>query len=334
VGDYEIDHSGGNLEFLEKISEITAAAHAPFITSASAALFELESFRDLTKPRDLQKIFELTDLIRWNAFRDSEDSRYVALVLPHVLLRLPYGKDSAPVEGMNFEETTGDSSSAPNPDDFLWGNAAYMLATRITSAFSRYNWTAAIRGVEGGGLVENLPLYSYKSASGSDELFCPTELSITDRREKELNELGFISLCHDKCKGQAAFFGDQTSNQPKRYFSDSANANAKISSQLPYMLAASRFAHYIKMIMRNKIGSFLTRDNVEAYLNDWIANYVLLDENASQDVKASYPLSQAKVVVSDIPGSPGVYNAVVFLRPHFQLEELTTSMRLVVALPG
>ncbi len=334
VGDYEIDRSQENLEFLEKISEVAASAHAPFITSASCALFDLPSFRDLAKPRDLEKIFEHNDLIRWNAFRDSEDSRYVTLVLPHVLLRLPYGKNGLVVNGMNFEESKGASLSAPNSDNFLWGNAAYMLATRITSAFSHYNWTAAIRGVEGGGLVENLPLYSYKTAAGSDELFCPTEVSITDRREKELNDLGFISLCHYKGKGQAAFFGGQTSNQPKRYFSDSANANAQISALLPYMLAASRFAHYIKVIMRNKIGSFLTRGNVEAYLNGWISNYVLLDENASQDAKASYPLSQAKVVVSDIPGSVGAYNAVVYLRPHFQLEELTTSIRLVATLPG
>lgn len=334
VGDYEIDRSQEKFEFLEKISEVAASAHAPFITSASSAMFDLKSFSDLAKPRDFQKIFENNDLIRWNAFRVSENSLYVTLVLPHVLLRLPYGKDGNSVDGLNFEETKGDSTSAPDPKNFLWGNAAYMLATRITSAFSHYNWTAAIRGVEGGGLVENLPLYSYKTAAGSEELLCPTEVSITDRREKELNDLGFISLCHCKGKGQAVFFGGQTSNQPKRYFSESASANAKIAALLPYLLAASRFAHYIKVIMRNKIGSFLTRGNVEAYLNGWIANYVLLDENASQDTKASYPLSQAKIVVTDTPGAPGSYDAVVFLRPHFQLEALTTSIRLVVALPG
>lgn len=334
VGGYEIRRNAKDVEFLHKISEVAASAHAPYITAASASLFGLDSFRDLAKPRDLQKIFESIELAGWNEFRDSEDSRYVTLVMPHVLLRLPYGKDSWPVDGLDFEETVGESTSSPNSDRFLWGNAAYMLAQRITHAFSLYSWTAAIRGVEGGGLVEDLPIYSFKTDSGSEELFCPTEVSITDRREKELNDLGFISLCHCKGKGQAAFFGGQTSNQPKKYFSDNANANAKISALLPYMLAASRFAHYIKVIMRAKIGSFLTRGNVEAYLNGWISNYVLLDGNASQDAKASYPLSQAKVIVTDIPGSPGSYNAVVFLRPHFQLEELTTSIRLVANLPG
>lgn len=333
VGGYEIGRSAKDIEFLRKIAEVAASAHAPYITAASASLFGLESFRDLAKPRDLEKIFESVELAGWKEFRESEDSRYVTLVMPHVLLRLPYGKDSWPVDGMNFEETVGPSASSPDSGSFLWGNAAFMLAQRITNAFSKYHWTAAIRGVEGGGLVEDLPTYSFRTDSGAEELFCPTEVSITDRREKELNDLGFISLCHCKGKGQAAFFGGQTSNQPKKYYSESANANAQISALLPYMLAASRFAHYIKVIMRAKIGSFLTRGNVEAYLNTWISNYVLLDENASQDAKASFPLSQANVIVKDVPGLVGSYNAVVFLRPHFQLEELTTSIRLVANLP-
>lgn len=333
VGGYEVGRGAKDIEFLRKIAEVAASAHAPYITAASASLFGLDSFRDLGKPRDLEKIFESIELAGWQEFRESEDSRYVTLVMPHVLLRLPYGKDSWPVDGMDFEETVGPSTSSPDSGSFLWGNAAYMLAQRVTNAFSKYNWTAAIRGVEGGGLVEDLPTYSFRTDSGAEELFCPTEVSITDRREKELNDLGFISLCHCKGKGQAAFFGGQTSNQPKKYFSDSANANAQISALLPYMLAASRFAHYIKVIMRAKVGSFLTRGNVEAYLNTWISNYVLLDENASQDAKASFPLSQANVIVKDVPGAVGSYNAVVFLRPHFQLEELTTSIRLVANLP-
>ncbi len=333
VGGYEVGSSPADIDFLRGMAEIAASAHAPFITAASAALFGLNSFSDLAKAPDLQRIFESSELAGWQEFRESEDSRYVSLVTPHVLLRLPYGKNSRPAEGMNFEEIVGPSASSPDSSSFLWGNAVYLLAQRVTNAFSIYSWTAAIQGVEGGGLVEGLPTYSYRTDAGVETLFCPTEMSITGKRAKELNDLGFILLCHVKGTGQAAFFGGQTSHQTKQYFTDVANANAKISAMLPYMLAASRFAHYIKVIMRDKIGSFMTRGNVEAYLNTWICNYVLLDENASQDAKASFPLSQANVIVKDVPGAVGSYNAVVFLRPHFQLEELTTSIRLVANLP-
>jgi type VI secretion system protein ImpC len=333
VGGYEVGHSAQDIEFLGKIAEVAAAAHAPFITAASPSIFGLDRFGDLARPRDLEKIFEGVELVGFQSFRQTEDSRYVTLVLPHVLLRQPYGAKSLPVQGLAFEE----NPDAADPSDFLWGNASYLLAERITNAFSLYAWTAAIRGVEGGGLIEGLPLYTYPiypTNSDAQQLFCPTEVSITDRREKELSDLGFIALCHCMGTGTAAFFGGQTANQPKVYISNDANANAKLSALLPYMLSASRFAHYIKVIMRDKIGSFLTRSNVEAFLNTWISQYVLLDENAPQDAKASYPLSQANVIVTDVPGEPGSYNAVVFLRPHFQLEELTTSIRLVANLPA
>lgn len=333
VGGYEIARASDDIEFLARFAEVAASAHAPFITAADPSLFVLDSFADLARPRDLEKIFESVELAGFQAFRQSEDSRYVTLVLPRVLLRLPYGAKSLPVHGLSFEE----SVDAGNPKEFLWGNAAFLLAERITNAFSIYSWTAAIRGVEGGGLVEDLPLYTYPiygANSDAQQLFCPTELSITDRREKELSDLGFVALCHCLGKGTAAFFGGQTANKPKSYISDDANANARLSATLPYILAASRFAHYIKVIMRDKIGSFLTRSNVEVFLNSWISQYVLLDENAPQDAKASYPLSQANVVVTEVPGEPGSYKAVVFLRPHFQLEELTASIRLVASLPA
>ncbi|MDQ1812064.1 type VI secretion system contractile sheath large subunit [Massilia sp. CCM 9210] len=348
VGDYRIGSLQADIDFLKKISEVAAAAHAPFLAAASEQLFCLPAFNSLDKPRDLKKIFEGDDMAAWREFREMEDARYVSLVLPRVLLRLPYGqpekRNTIPCDGLNYEEIVADAGpilspsgnviyADPRNNNFLWGNPAYMLAERITNAFSLYNWTAAIRGVEGGGLVEGLPLYTYSSDTGMIEMFCPTEVAITDRREKELNDLGFISLCHCKGAGKAAFFGGQTTNQPKKYFSDDANANARISAMLPYILAASRFAHYIKVIMRDKIGSFLTRTNVEAYLNSWIANYVLLDDNAAQDLKAAFPLRSASVVVTDVPGEPGAYRATVFLKPHFQLEELTTSIRLVANLP-
>jgi type VI secretion system protein ImpC len=351
IGDYTIDQSGNDIDFITKISEVAAAANAPFIAQASHKLLHVTGFDQLDKPRDLQKIFDGGDMVEWKAFRSLEDARYVTLVLPRALLRLPYGtatkRNTTPCDALNFDEhiggdgavavysKTGEALSYPDPEanNFLWGNPAYLLAGRITNAFSLYSWTAAIRGVEGGGLVENLPSYTYTSSNGSIDLFCPTEVSITDRREKELNDLGFITLCHRKGSGQAAFFGGQTTNLPKKYFSDSANANARISSMLPYMLAASRFAHYIKVIMRDKIGSALPRGSIEDYLNAWISNYILLDDNASQEAKASYPLREARVIVSDVPGEPGVYRATVFLKPHFQLEELTTSIRLVADVP-
>ncbi|WP_084187384.1 type VI secretion system contractile sheath large subunit [Andreprevotia chitinilytica] len=349
MGDYEFSSSDADIDLLSKFTQVAAAAHAPLISAASPALFGLPDFSLLAKPRDLSQIFEGISWANWNAFRDTEDSRYVTLVLPHTLLRQPYDYRLAAVPGFNFVEdiTAGGTpldATVNNPGDpatpitpgnknFLWGNAAYALTGRITNAFALYRWTAAIRGEEGGGLVDGLPLYIYPSDLGAPVAFCPTEVSITDRREKELNDLGFVALCHRKNTAQAVFFGGQTVNLPKRYVSDSANANAKTSAMLPYMLAASRFAHYIKVMMRKKIGSFLTRGNIESYINTWIAQYVLLDDNASQEVKASYPLRAAEVVVTEIPGEPGSYNATLFIKPHFQLEDLHTSIRLVADLP-
>lgn len=335
LGGYDIGPSASDMTFINAMSSVAAAAHAPFLAAASAKMFGLQDFGDLAKPRDLAKIFEGADLQAWSEFRGTEDSRYVSLVLPRVMLRLPYGQNTLPAEGFIFEEAVLSADGVPDNDHFLWGNAAYFLAERITNAFSLYSWAAAIRGVEGGGLVEGLPIYTFSSGEdeGIKEIFCPTQVAITDRREKEINDLGFIALCHSKGSGKAAFFGGQTTNKPKKYINADANANAALSSRLPYIMAASRFAHYIKVIVRDKVGGFLTRGNVEAFLNSWISQYVLLDDNASQDVKSAFPLREANIVVVDVPGEPGSYKATVFLKPHFQLEELTTSIRLVADLP-
>lgn len=342
IGDYEFGRSPTDIDLLNKIAEVAAASHAPFIAAANSGLFGLDSFESLAKPRDLQKLFESEELIAWRSFRDSEDSRYVTLTLPRVLLRLPYGRALLPAEGLNYEETVGIDTDLdshveyvePNSKKFLWGNPSYILAERITNSFSLYGWTAAIRGVEGGGLVSGLPTYAYRSIDRDIRMICPTQVSITDRREKELNDLGFLPLCHCKGTDKAAFFGGQTTNKPKKYISDLATSNAYISAMLPYMLSASRFAHYIKVIMREKVGSFMPRSMVESFLGSWIAQYVLLDDNATQEIKARFPLSEAKVIVTEVPGAPGSYAATVFLRPHFQLEELTTSIRLVAKLPS
>ncbi|HRI50424.1 MAG TPA: type VI secretion system contractile sheath large subunit [Pseudomonadota bacterium] len=329
IGDYEFGRHPQDLSLLEKISNVAAAAHAPFIAAASPKLFDLESFGDLSNPRDLAKIFESSELIKWRSFRESEDSRYVSLTMPHVLLRLPYGPGTVPVEDFQFVEDT----DGRDPKKYLWGNAAYMLAQRITNAFALHKWTAAIRGVEGGGIVQGLPAHTFRTDEGDIALKCPTEVAITDRREKELSDLGFIALCHCKETDFAAFFGGQTANKPKLYNNPQANANALLSSQLPYILAASRFAHYLKAIMRDKVGSFLTRENVANFLNNWISNYVLLRDDAGQETKAKFPLREARIDVMDIPGKTGSYRAVVFLKPHFQLNELTASIRLVADLP-
>ncbi|MBM3117679.1 type VI secretion system contractile sheath large subunit [Jeongeupia naejangsanensis] len=329
VGDFEFGRNPQDVALLEKLSNVAAAAHAPFVAAASPRLFDMGSFTELAQPRDLAKVFESTELIKWNAFRASEDSRYVSLVLPHILLRLPYGPDTKPVEGINYAEGV----DGTNHQKYLWGNASWALGQRITEAFAKYGWCAAIRGVEGGGAVEGLPAHTFSTASGDLALKCPTEVPITDRREKELDSLGFISLCHKKNTDLAVFFGGQTTNQPKLYNLPAANANARISGMLPYVLAASRFAHYIKVIMRDKVGSFATRDNVQSYLNNWIADYVLVNDNAQQEIKAQYPLREARVDVTEVAGKPGAYRATVFLQPHFQLEELTASIRLVASLP-
>lgn len=329
IGAYEFTRHPQDMELLMKISNVAAAAHAPFIAAASPRLFDFDTYQHLCEPRDLAKIFENTELIKWISFRNSEDSRYVALTLPHVLMRLPYGPDTVPVDGMNFKEELEGTDNTK----FCWGNPAFVLGQRITHAVALYNWPAAIRGVEGGGLVENLPAYTFKTTDGDVALKCPTEIAITDRREKELSDLGFIALCHSKGTDFAAFFGGQTTQKPKLYNTDFANSNAALSTKLPYMLAASRFAHYIKAIMRDKVGSFMTKDNVSKYLNNWIASYVLLNDDASQDLKAKMPLREARIDVFDVPGKPGYYTATIFLRPHFQLEGLTASIRLVASLP-
>ncbi|ESS13755.1 MAG: type VI secretion system contractile sheath large subunit [Burkholderiales bacterium] len=329
IGDYYFGRHPQDMALLQRLSKVAAASHAPFITAAGSSIFDMKSFTELGVPRDLSKIFESAELTTWRSFRDSEDSRYVSLVLPRYAARLPYGPDTIPIDNFNFVEDV----DGTDHNKYLWANAAYQLGLRLTDAFAKYNWTTAIRGVEGGGKVSGMTAHTYKTDEGDAVLKCPTEVLITDRREKELNDLGFIAIVNSKGSDFAAFFGGQSTNKPKRYNLDAANANASLSSKLPYILAASRFAHYIKVIMRDKVGSFQTRETVENYLNLWISDYVLLSPTATQGEKARFPLSEARIDVIDQPGKPGSYSAVVFLKPHFQMEELSTSIRLVAELP-
>ncbi|MGK5052771.1 type VI secretion system contractile sheath large subunit [Janthinobacterium sp. RB2P8] len=330
LGDFEFSRQPEDMYFIEQMSHVAAAAHAPFISSASPELFGLESYSDLGKPRDLAKVFDTVEYAKWKSLRESEDARYVGLTLPRFLGRLPFNPlDGATVDGFNFVEDV----DGTDHQKYLWCNAAYAFGTKLTAAFEDYGWCAAIRGVEGGGLVEDLPTHTFKTDEGEVALKCPTEIAITDRREKELSDLGFISLVHCKNTDYAAFFGAQSAQKAKKYNSDAANANAVLSAQLQYIFAVSRIAHYMKAMMRDKIGSFAAASNVEDFLNRWLTQYVLLDDNASQEQKAQFPLREASVQVSEVPGRPGVYRAVSFLRPHFQLDELSVSLRLVAELP-
>jgi type VI secretion system protein ImpC len=330
VGDYEFGKHPEDMALLEGVSHIAAQAHAPFVSAASADLFNLEGYTQLDAPRDLAKIFDSTEYAKWKSFRQSEDSRYVALTLPRTLGRLPYGAETKPIDEFRYEEHVDGTDHSK----YLWMNASYALASKMTQSFSLYGMCVAMRGVEGGGLVEGLPAHTFSTDEGDVALKCPTEVPITDRREKELADLGFVPLVHCKGTDYAAFFSVQSCQKPKVYDTDSANANARLSAQLPYIMAVSRFAHYLKAMMRDKIGSFMSRDEASTFLNRWIIKYVTPDDSASPATKASKPLREARIDVTEVPGKPGCYRAVAFLRPHFQLDELTVSLRLVADLPA
>ncbi|MDP5191421.1 type VI secretion system contractile sheath large subunit, partial [Rheinheimera baltica] len=336
-GDYEFTNHPEDIETLTYMSNVAAAGFCPFLSASSPALFGFDEWTELSKPRDLEKIFESLEYTKWRSFRDSDDSRFVTLTMPRVLARLPYGAATAPIEEFGYEEFELDDqkgvAKTPNHKDYCWMNAAYVMGTKLTNAFAQYGFCTAIRGAEGGGKVEGLPSHIFMSDDGDPDLKCPTEIGITDRREAELGKMGFLPLCHYKNTDYAVFFGAQTTQKPKKYDTPEATANAAISARLPYLMATSRFAHYLKVLARDKIGSFMEAEDVEVWLNRWILSYVNASEGSGQEVRARYPLADAKVQVREIPGRPGSYNAVAWLRPWLQLEELSTSLRLVAKIP-
>ena len=336
IGDFEFTNHPEDIDLLSKMSNVAAAGFCPFISAASPKLYGFDSWTELVKPRDLEKIFDTVEYTKWKSFRESEDSRFVTLTMPRTLARLPYGKSTKPVDEFDYEEVAlgpGGKSIAVPHDQYCWMNAAYVMGTKLTDAFSKYGWCTAIRGAEGGGKVEGLPAHIFQADDGDMDLKCPTEIAITDRREAELSKLGFLPLCHYKNTDYAVFFGAQTTQKPKKYDRPEATANAAISARLPYLMATSRFAHYLKVIARDKIGSFMEVEECQAWLDRWIHNYVSADPKPSQDAKARYPLREAKVEVKEIPGQPGSYNAIAWMRPWLQLEELTTSLRMVARIP-
>ncbi len=337
IGDYEFTNHPEDIELLSKMSNVAAAAFCPFVSAADPKLFGFDKgWTDLSTPRDLAKVFDSAEYAKWKSFRDSDDSRFVSLTMPRVLARLPYGATTKPVEAFGYEEGEFDKNGSPKALDhanYCWMNSAYVMGTKLTDAFAKYGWCVAIRGAEGGGKVEGLPAHVFKSDDGDPDLKCPTEIGITDRREKELSDLGFLPLCHYKNTDYAVFFGAQTAQKPKKYDKPEATANAAISARLPYIMASSRIAHYLKVMARDKIGSFMETKDCEDWLNQWISQYVNSNPNAGQEMKAKYPLAEAKVSVAEIPGKPGSYNAVAYLRPWLQFEELTTSLRMVARIP-
>ncbi len=331
MGDYYFDHSPPDVELLKQLAQISAAAHTPFISGVSPATLGMDSWAELTNPRDLSKTFSTPDYAAWRTLRESEDAKYIGLAMPRFLSRLPYGTKTDPVDAFDFEEDT----AAANSQNYTWSNAAYAMATNINRSFKLYGWCSRIRGIESGGAVENLPVHSFPTDDGGVDMKCPTEIAISDRREAELAKSGFMPLVHKKNSDLAAFIGAQSLQKPTEYDTPEATANANLASRLPYLFATCRFAHYLKCIVRDKIGSFKERAEMERWLNEWILNYVDGDpEQSGEAAKARKPLAAAEVVVEEVEGNPGYYTSKFFLRPHYQLEGLTVSLRLVSKLPS
>jgi len=331
VGDYYFDHSPPDVELLAQLAQIAAASHAPFISGAAPSLLGMASWQELSNPRDLTKMFQPPEYAAWRSLRESEDSRYIGLTMPRFLARLPYGAKTDPVEEFDFEEDT----EGAEHNKYVWANSVYAMSVNINRSFKLFGWCSQIRGVESGGLVEGLPVHTFPTDDGGVDMKCPAEIAISDRREAELAKNGFMPLLHKKNTDFAAFIGAQSLQKPAEYDDPDATANANLAARLPYLFAVCRFAHYLKCIVRDKVGSFKEREDMERWLNSWISKYVLTNPAVSTETdKARRPLSAAEVVVEEVEGNPGYYNAKFFLRPHYQLEGLTVSLRLVSKLPS
>ena len=329
IGDYHFDHSAEDVKLLGNMAQIASAMHAPFITGAAPSVLAMDSWQELSNPRDLTKVFQTADYAAWRSLRDSEDARYIGLAMPRFLSRLPYGAKTVPLEEFAFEEDT----EGADHNKYTWSNAAFAMGINVTRAFKQYGWCARIRGTESGGVVEGLPVHTFPTDDGGVDMKCPTEIAITDRREAELAKNGFMPLSHYKNTDYAVFMGAQSLQKPAVYDDPDATANANLAARLPYLFATCRFAHYLKCMVRDKIGSFKEREDMESWLNKWISNFCC-DSKSAEDVKARFPLAEAKVEVLEVPGNPGYYKSKFHLRPHYQLEGLTISLSLVSKMPS
>jgi type VI secretion system protein ImpC len=331
IGDYYFDHGPPDVELMGEIAQVAAASHAPFIAAAAPSLMQMDSWQELSNPRDLTKIFQTAEYAAWRSLRESDDARYLGLAMPRFLARLPYGAKTAPVEEFDFEEET----EGADHNKYTWANSAYAMAVNINRSFKEFGWCSRIRGVESGGAVEGLPVHTFPTDDGGVDMKCPTEIAISDRREAELAKNGFMPLLHKKNTDIAAFIGAQSLQKPAEYEDPDATANANLAARLPYLFASCRFAHYLKCIVRDKIGGFKERGDMQTWLANWINQYVDGDPaNSSEATKARKPLAAAEVVVEEVEGNPGYYTSKFFLRPHYQLEGLTVSLRLVSKLPS
>jgi type VI secretion system protein ImpC len=331
VGDYYFDHGPQDVELLGEMAKIAAAAHAPFLAAAAPTVFQMESWQELSNPRDLTKIFQIPEYAGWRSLRESEDARYLGLTMPRFLARRPYGAKTNPVEGFDFEE----DANGPDPKKYTWANSAYAMAVNVNRSYKTYGWCSRIRGIESGGSVEGLPTHTFPTDDGGVDMRCPTEIAISDRREAELAKNGFMPLVYKKNTDFAAFIGAQSLQKPAEYEDPDATANAALAARLPYLFATCRFAHYLKCIVRDKLGSFKEADDMQHWLQNWIIQYVDGDPaHSSEAVKARKPLAAAEVIVEPVEGNPGYYASKFFLRPHYQLEGLTVSLRLVAKLPS
>lgn len=329
VCDYEFDHTGPNLEVLKGLSKIGAAAHAPFIAAAAPPLFGMESWTELSNPRDLGKLFDAQEYMAWRTYRQSDDSRYMALTMPRFLGRQTYGAKSEPVDEFEFEEETDGQH-----DKHLWVNAAYAMGVRITEAFSTFGWCTRIRGVESGGTVDGLPVSTFPTDDGGLDQKCPTEIAISDRREAELSGAGMLALIHRKNTDQATFIGAQTLHQPRKYESADATANANLSARLPYIFASCRFAHYLKCMVRDWVGGNREADQLQRDLHNWVLQYVDgSPDTSSEETKARLPLKDAKIEVVPDEENPGYYKGKFMFAPHYQLEGMDVALSMVSRLP-
>jgi type VI secretion system protein ImpC len=330
VGDYYFDHSPQDVQLLGDMAQISAAAHAPFLAAAAPTVMQMESWNELANPRDLTKIFQTPEYAAWRSLRESEDSRYIGLCMPRFLARLPYGAKTEPVEEFAFEEDTGMGES----ENYTWCNAAYAMATNITRSFKLYGWCSNIRGIESGGALEGLPAHTFPDEDGGVAMKCPTEIAISDRREAELAKSGFMPLIFKKNSDFAAFIGAQSLQKPTEYQDPAATANANLAARLPYLFASCRFAHYLKCMVRDKVGSTKSKSQLQDWLGSWLNLYIDGSPGTSDEqYKASHPLSEGKVELEESEENPGYYSAKFFLKPHYQLEGMSVSMRLVSRMP-
>jgi type VI secretion system ImpC/EvpB family protein len=329
VCDYYFDHTAPNLEVMKGLAKIGAASHAPFIAAAAPPLFGMESWTELANPRDLGKLFDAQEYMSWRSFRNSEDSRYMALTMPRFLGRQVYGAKTEPVDEFDFEEETDGAH-----DQHLWLNAAYAMGTRITEAFNTYGWCTRIRGVESGGTVEDLPTATFPTDEGGIDQKCPTEIAISDRREAELSAAGMLALIHRKNTDQATFIGAQTLHRPKNYENVDATANANLSARLPYIFASCRFAHYLKCMVRDWVGGNREADQLQRDLHNWVLQYVDgAPTSSSEETKARLPLKDAKIEVTPDEENPGYYQGKFMFVPHYQLEGMDIALSMVSRLP-